>query len=170
MATRTTSRVVGLGATWAILFGSFSTLLADENVFEKRAEVARQNALKPIEKKLATPGGGLDEETWYVLMFSDQAARAENYYNSRYTGNRYWSTDTRHSNSCVKVEGRKAAAEAVLLFLEQSPQAVQKFQPTARDNVVQWNKNWRYRAFRSRIEAEAFHRSLQGPAVMAPTK
>lgn len=138
-----------------------------ENVLDKRAEVAKQNALKQIERRLATKGGGLDQETWYVILFQDQAARAENYYTSPYTGRRLWAGNAKRANHCVKVKGRIAAADKVYQFLSQSPQALQKLPPTAYDNVVRWNKSWDFRAFRSGTEAEAHYQSLLGPAVQA---
>lgn len=152
--------VIGFAAATA----SQTAVRADNSIFDQRFERARQNAIKQIEKRLATSGGGRDEDTWYVLVFVDRAARAENHYNSPYSGFRYWSGTAADASSCVKVLSRTAAAERILAFLNQAPEAPQKLRPTAYANVVRLNKHWDFRAFRSAGEAEAFYKSVKAPS------
>ena len=143
--------------TLAMLFMAATNVPAAENGFDKRFEAQKRNALRELERRLTTRNGAGDEETWYVLAFHDQAAQAEFRRYSPTARSGYWNYDVKRSNTIKKVQGRKAAAEAVFQFLIQSSQSLHDLPPSAFDNLVRWQKAWDYRAFRSAKEAQAFY-------------
>lgn len=163
MAKQTTTQALGLSISWTMLFWTVSTIAASENSLDKRFEAARDHAIRLIEKRLATPGGGTDDETWYVIIFRDRAVRGTPTSSiSLTTGTLYVSTEARQFNRCVRVQGRAAAARMIYQFCQLAPQAVQDLSPTARIHQTAWAKTWEYRAFKSRLESEAVYNSLMG--------
>lgn len=130
-----------------------------ENIHDKRFERERNKEIKKIEKCLATRGDGTDETTWYVIHFIDQALRTENYYTSPF-GRRYYTSTATDASQWVMILGKRPAAEKIFEFQSRVSIAAQKLLPTPYPNVVEIDKRWEHRAFRSGAEAEALYRSL----------
>lgn len=134
---------------------------------ERKFEMARKKEVNAVEKALATKGGGADKETWYVLLFSERADRvaasASKGIGGKGGGVRgSLKFDSSSASNCVKVQGREAAAEAVVNFMMSAPTAQEKLGkgPVRGPGMVNVSRDWDFRAFRSDAEAQALYSSI----------